>query len=117
MTDDSNSEFGSVEYDPTVRTYYTHYAGDVATPSTVVARAMADITDRRIEDLRPLQEVIDSDALDDLLARRDESDDSTSVEVTFAYSGYEVTVSSSGVVEIHPEAEARHVAEAEEREE
>ncbi|WP_115865700.1 HalOD1 output domain-containing protein [Halorussus litoreus] len=101
MIDDSDSRLGRVEHDPTTGTYYTNHAGEDAPPSAVVPNALAEITDRRIESLRPLQQVVDPDALDQVF---DESavDDADEVDVSFVYVGFEVNVSSSGVIVLEP---------------
>lgn len=95
---ESSSGLGRVEYDPTTDAYYTCHAADDAPPSTVVPRAMAAITGRGIEDLRPLQEVLDPDALDDVFDGELAPDRPGEVEVSFDYVGHAVTVGSSGVV-------------------
>jgi len=97
MTDESKSLLGGVEYDPTTDDYYTNYATDDAPASTVVPEAVAEITGRPVEELRPLHQVLDPDALDGLLdsARGGAAGD---VEVSFTYADFGVTASSSGVV-------------------
>lgn len=101
MTDESDSGLGGVEYDPTTDDYYTNYATGDAPPSTVVPNAVAEITGREVDELRPLHRVLDPDALDALLdSRRVAAADD--VEVSFTYAGVGVTASSSGVVVLDP---------------
>lgn len=98
MTDETSPHIGSVEYDPATDAYYTNYAGDAAPPSSVVPTALAEITGRGVEELQPLQEVVDPDALDALFGWR--AGDREDVEISFTYAGHDVTVSGSGVVVI-----------------
>lgn len=101
MTDDSEPCLGSVEHDPTTGEYYTNHAGEDAPPSAVVPNAIAEITDRRVESLRPLQQVVDPEALDHVFAGS-AVDDSEEIDVSFTYVGFEVSVSSSGVIVLEP---------------
>ena len=71
--------------------------------STRILTAIAERDDRSIDDLRPLYEVIDPDALDALFAPRMDGSLRGGGSVSFPYAGYVVTVSSDGVVEIDPE--------------
>lgn len=123
MNDESHTDLGGVEYDPATDEYYATHAPDDAPPSTAIPRAVAAITDRPVADLVPLQHAIDPDALDDLLDDRslddrlpdggdapdraglddgDAPDRAGTVEVSFAYAGFDVTASSSGVVVFAP---------------
>jgi len=97
MTDETSPHIGSVEYDPTTDAYYTNYA-DAAPPSSVVPTALAEITGRGVDDLQPLQEAVDPDALDALFGER--AGDHEDVEISFTYADHDVTVSGSGVVVI-----------------
>ena len=75
--------------------------------SEAVVRAVAEVSDRDsggtnpddgAEPLEPLYETIDPDALDALFRHADGERRSGAVE--FAYSGYEVTVCSAGLVTV-----------------
>lgn len=101
MTDDSDSRLGRVEHDPTTGAYYTNHADEDAPPSAVVPNAVAEITDRQVESLQPLQRTVDPDALDHVFAGR-AADDTGEVDVSFVYVGFEVRVSSSGVIVLEP---------------
>lgn len=87
-----------IEYDPSSDTYrlpYDSSAGDSV--GVVVAMGIAAIEDVDEGDLPPLDEVIDTEAVDELLAAEaDESADSN-VEVVFTYCGYRVTVNLGDV--------------------
>lgn len=64
----------------------------------VAARESADPID-----LPPLNDAIDADALNALLVSQERA--RTEVRVTFRYSGYEVSVQSSGEVSVNDDAD------------
>ena len=99
MSSDDETAGHRVEYDPTTETYRSHYDGDLFPPSTAVVLALATITGRGVEELTPLQEAVDPDALDEIFRspRRRSADDTT---LTFTYADHEVSVRGSGDVTI-----------------
>jgi hypothetical protein len=68
-----------------------HHVGDQEAPSEVVLRAVAEETGRSVLDLPPLQDAVDVDALDRLLA----SD--RCERVSFEYQEFTVTATPSNV--------------------
>ena len=68
-----------------------------------ILTAIAESTDQSVEDLGPLYDVIDPEALDALFAPRADGSPRPVGEVSFQYAGYWVTVSSGGAVEIDSE--------------
>lgn len=60
------------------------------TLSTDIALAVAEVSGCDPTELRPLNDFIAADALDQLFARRSQGDDSD--RVSFSYQGYQVTV-------------------------
>ncbi len=58
--------------------------------SYVVVRSIADLTDREPEDLEPLWDSVDPEALDSFVAHASES--STPYQLSFRYQGYTVEV-------------------------
>lgn len=66
-------------------------------PSTGVVMAVAAVTGRRAESIEPLNESVDTDALDSLV----DPAGSTPVSVTFTYAGTTVTVDSTPRVLVH----------------
>lgn len=64
-------------------------------PSMKIVSAVADSEGADPTDIPPLYQVIDPDALDNLLADR-------SVTVSFEYFGYNVVFDRSGTVELTP---------------
>lgn len=65
-------------------------------PSSAVVEAVADEMDAAPTDLRPLYEVVDTEALDALF--HDQA--TTEGTVSFDYCGYEVTVTATGDVTV-----------------
>lgn len=69
----------------------------VRSVSTSVVQTVAQATNREPDELEPLYDVVDPDALDALF----EGDDASArVRVVFTYEGYQVTVSGAGDVEV-----------------
>lgn len=71
-------------------------------PSVVVVEAVAAATDRSTTDLPPLQNTIDTDALDILLTGA-----TSSVTVSFRYADTAVSVLGNGSIEIHVDGTPR----------
>lgn len=67
-----------------------------ASTSLAVITAVANITGRDPSELEPLQESIDAEAVDALFA----ADGSSVSQLTFQYSGCEITVEPNDVVEV-----------------
>lgn len=68
--------------------------------TTAVLEAVATCTRQDMLDLDPLDEVIDADALNDLLRPRADGTPRTNVSVEFSYQGYLVSVEGSGLVRL-----------------
>lgn len=84
----------------TVRRQWTQADG----PSAAVVEAVASVTGRDELDLPPLQDAVDVDALDTVVASRAAtgSDGVDAVTVSFTYADVEVVVDSGGWVEARP---------------
>lgn len=79
--------------------YRVEFSGGTDEPSTTVVEAVAAITGRKQDELDPLYDAVETDALDSIFGsgiRSDEGD----VVITFTYEGVDVVVRNSGVVEI-----------------
>ncbi|WP_227378842.1 HalOD1 output domain-containing protein [Haladaptatus halobius] len=63
-------------------------------PSTTIVERIAARAEGSSDDLEPLYEAIDPDALDALFAPRPTGSDRPGGQVTFTYAGYTVTVTS-----------------------
>lgn len=70
--------------------------------STTVCLALADAADVPVEDLGPLREVVDPEALDALFDSPRPTAPDGSLRVSFEYEGYAVTVTGDGTVRIRP---------------
>lgn len=68
-------------------------------PSVAVVETVADLDDTAVGALPPLGYAVDMDALDELL-RGTVTADPEGVVVSFRYHGYDVSVSSSGWLEV-----------------
>mgnify|MGYP000577201632 CR=1 FL=1 len=66
-------------------------------PSTAVVAAVAEVTDRDIRELSPLQSTLDVDALDTLIIRGVANSDAD-VQVSFRYEGFQVSVETDGSI-------------------
>lgn len=73
--------------------------GKQESPSLLVIRTVAVTKNQEPTDLPPLNQVIDPDALDAIIASMGDG------EVSFSYAGYKVSVSSSLGVSIEPKNE------------
>ncbi|WP_227354821.1 HalOD1 output domain-containing protein [Haladaptatus salinisoli] len=54
------------------------------------------------EELQPLCESIDPDALNDLLTPQNEDDQQSHIRVVFTYSGYRIAVANEGQIQLTP---------------
>lgn len=70
-----------------------------APPSTAIAEAIADETDRDPRHIPPLHEYVDADCLDSLVTR-DSKNPNEDVTISFAYEDYVVVVSNDGSIEL-----------------
>ncbi|ELY68711.1 HalOD1 output domain-containing protein [Natrinema versiforme] len=85
-------------YDPTSDTYHTRFDGGSNTVVVAIVEAVAAVTNREPTALSPLYDTVDPEALTDLVtAARDQP-----IDVTIAYEGCHVTVSSDGSVVVEP---------------
>ena len=67
-----------------------------AHPSVSVVEAVAAATNQRTDELPPLQESVDADALDDLLG----AEATSQVVVSFQYAGTSVFLTGAGTLEV-----------------
>jgi hypothetical protein len=75
---------------------------DAAQLSTLVVEAVAAHEHRFPEDLEPVYQSINPDALDSLFTPLNNGASRAAGRVSFTYSGYHVTVSSDGTVDLEP---------------
>ncbi|MUV88800.1 hypothetical protein GJ629_01940 [Halapricum sp. CBA1109] len=69
--------------------------------SLAVVRAVSTVVDRDAPDLRPLAEILDTDALDALFSPRTDGTFRIGGEVSFVYSGCRVSVQNGEYVTVH----------------
>lgn len=93
----------STEDGPGFRTTYNRSSGRPL--SIVVVDAVEAALDRATE-LEPLYDIVDPDALDQLFQHKSDGTPRPGGELTFAYSGCEVTVRADGDVIVVPPAES-----------
>lgn len=84
------------EFDEQDDLHRVKYDSGQTTPSLAVIIIVANITGRNPSELDPLSESINPDAVDALFA----ADRSSVSQLTFQYSGCEITVGTDGVVEV-----------------
>ena len=93
--DGVESQSGSDPRAPTA--YQTTFDREQTAPSMAVVAALSDVMDVDPVEMAPLQETVDTDALDAILGDRS-VDSERSVSLSVA--GYSVTVSSEGTVTV-----------------
>ncbi len=71
-------------------------------PSTAVVETTAQAASCDHQDLGPLYDFIDPDAFDTILAPPSTKNTETTTSISFTYSGYTVTVQSTGTVHVAP---------------
>lgn len=102
MHDDASTTGAEVEYDADTDTYRTTYADGSDPASLVVVETVATITDRAVDDLRPLYEVLDPAALDAAFLPTADGRFRPDGAISFTYEGFDVTVRSYGVIAVEP---------------
>lgn len=71
-------------------------------PGVTIVKAVASATNREMSDLPPLQETLETDALETLL-----NSQSPSIVVSFRYAGTSVSVSGDGSIEVRVDGHRR----------
>lgn len=69
-----------------------------------ISQTVTDVTDLPVEELPPLSDVIDLDALDALVSGANRQG-APEVTVTFSYAGVQVIVRSGRTVFVHPDGD------------
>lgn len=102
MSSDSNrlKDLDRVGYDPTTDTYHNKCDWeDSNSLCLTIVETVSAVTGREPTDMAPLYSVIDPEALESLLSTARDSD----IQLSFAFEGCTVSVSSSGEVIVEPE--------------
>ncbi|WP_368408909.1 HalOD1 output domain-containing protein [Halorussus limi] len=90
-----------LEYYPEENTYRAFYGADQDPPSIAVVSAVAAVSDTEPTEMdSPLCATVDPDALNALASPRRTTEGD--LHVTFAFHGYEVTISDYGCITIQP---------------
>ncbi|WP_124178424.1 HalOD1 output domain-containing protein [Natrarchaeobius halalkaliphilus] len=88
-----------IGYDPSTDEVYIEYdRGKDSSLPVVIARGVAAITGKQVEEIPSLYSVVDPDALDSLFGPSSEENDRTLGKVSFEYYNFEITVYASDVV-------------------
>jgi hypothetical protein len=86
-----------VEFDPEMQSYIIDRTETGISPSHSVIEGVSEVTAAAPDEMQPLYEVVDSDALDRLFTRKDAHGTALSDGfVRFRYEGTEVTVYADG---------------------
>lgn len=91
--------------------YRAEFDQDAVRPSTAVVATLAAVTGADPTEMEPLYDSVDTDALDAVLGARSARD--SPVSVTVDVGGYEVEISSDGVVDVDPSETASPSARGE----
>lgn len=95
-------ELTGEQYSQDSETYRFEYDSDKTSASMAVVAAVSEVTETDPAAMEPLQETIDTDALNRLLLRRDGADGDIKIRMTVE--DYAVTVYSYGVVTVVPDS-------------
>lgn len=91
-----------LEHDPESETYRVTFDSETVTPSTAVATVMTEICEEERIQLEPLYEVVDGDALNQLVKGRGDGHPDRNLTVEFDYLDYRVSLQADGLLEIRP---------------
>ncbi|GAA0250227.1 HalOD1 output domain-containing protein [Haladaptatus pallidirubidus] len=80
----------------------TQYEWSAIEPSTAVVKTVAQAAHCDQQELSPLYKCIDPDALDAMIVPPLARNTDTTVSISFTYTGYSVTVHSTGAVHVAP---------------
>lgn len=88
FTPDGSGETFVTSFDPADR------------PSEAIVTTVASVTGEEPVELSPLYDAVEPDALDALFEHAGRTDDPGSQTLTFAYVGYQISVSGDGTIEV-----------------
>ncbi|MFC4548810.1 HalOD1 output domain-containing protein [Halorussus sp. GCM10023401] len=95
----------SETYQQDSETYRFEFDQDTTSASMAVVAALSEVIDRDLVELDPLHDIVDTDALDELVRVREPMDGDISVRFTVAE--YAITVYSDGTVALAPSGHDR----------
>lgn len=97
---DGDPPIRSLTYDADEDTYVAEFDGSDVSPSVAVVSVVAKITGQSVTDLRPLDHVVDPDALNRIVRHRPPGPSRNERLVEFTYQELTIQLSSSGVVKV-----------------
>lgn len=100
MSNDRREVRDGLKHHPETDTYHVEFDYPTNPPSSVVTEAVADVADVEGDELDPLYDAIDPDALDNLFRPTMHGFYRGDGEVTFPFNGYQIAVRSYGLIEI-----------------
>ena len=98
-------ELESETYQRDSETYRFEFDQDTTSASMAVVAALSEVIDRDLVELDPLHDIVDADALDELVRVREPTDGEISVRFTVAE--YAITVYSDSIVTLAPSGHDR----------
>ena len=96
----------SIRFDSDRGIYRASFDPDSEAASDAVLWTLAEITDQEVDELEPIESIVDPIVFDALVRRHRQP-----IEVSFAYNGYDVTVKSQGEVvvqSVQPDGGSEH---------
>lgn len=87
-------------YDQESERYYAKFSSSTFPASLVIIEVVAAIKDQDPTELKPLYEVVNPEALDELFSIKPYIDHRGDFSVSFHYEGYEVVAHNYGIIEI-----------------
>jgi hypothetical protein len=97
---DGDPPIRSLTYDADEDTYVAEFDGSDVSPSVAVVSVVAKITGQSVTDLRPLDHVVDPDALNRIVRHRPSGPSRNERLVEFTYQELTIRLPSSGVIEV-----------------
>ncbi|WP_232700320.1 HalOD1 output domain-containing protein [Halobacterium wangiae] len=101
---DSIDRSEAVDYSPETDTYRTSFDGSTESVSMAVVSTVAVVTETGPTSLPTLNDVLDPEALDSLVERRDRDSAAKDFRLSFEYADCTVTVHSYGIIAVRPPA-------------
>ncbi|WP_231188353.1 HalOD1 output domain-containing protein [Haladaptatus sp. DYF46] len=98
----SNEESPSSDDEMPRKAIHNQYEWSAIAPSTAVVETVAQAAHCDQQELSPLYEWIDPDAFDAMIAPPLARNTDTTASISFTYTGYSVTVHSTGTVHVAP---------------
>lgn len=92
----------SLTFDPHEGGYIAKFDNSAVSPSTAVVSVVSEITENSATDIPPLYDVIEPDALDQIVSEQPSGRYCSEISVEFVYLAHTIHVTSSGVIKANP---------------